>query len=215
MTSVVYKKFVAKALTENKEQNLEILKEFYQKDWGGKRNTDNDKLLYEVFKNKDINERCIELNAKYSTRIGVKNGNIKKIAEIISTETDINPDQLLKKLKEEKLPNYKSFISKYCHWYYEVYQNEKHYPIFDTYVRYGLIYYGIVYHYIDDFSPLHNSIDHFISTYLPNKGSDRVELKTSLHHKISVYRLVDKFLWLQYKQSINNAALVGIKLNLS
>ena len=55
-------------------------------------------------------------------------------------------------------------------------------------------------------------VDKFIEEYLPKKltGANRIELKLEikieknnvpelLHEEISIYRLVDKFLWLQYE----------------
>ena len=43
------------------------------------------------------------------------------------------------------------------------------------------------------------AVDEFIKRFLNKKGTDRIELKTDFHDFISIYRLVDKFLWLQGK----------------
>jgi len=202
---------------ENKEENLKKLKNFYENSWCNPEISEkqsyyieNDIALYELFNKKDeICEQCKNINSKYSTRIS--NKDIKIISGIIKKyiedELDLNPESFLEKFKENGgLKNYKSFISKYCHWYYEVKNyGQIHFPIYDKYVRFGLIYYNVSYLCVEDFNKLKNLIDKFIEDYLPNKGYERIEIKLNklkqndFPEKISIYRLVDKFLWLQYK----------------
>ena len=185
------------------------------KDLQLKKYLENDKELYGLFKknNKKEKEKCQKLNQFYFA--GIKNTkHLEIIIEIIRDlpDKEICPQGLLLKIKEKKLSLYQSFISKYCHWHHEVNISKNHFPIFDNNVKYSLVYYQMTGTEIKKYKHLKYFVDKFIEEYLPEKlvGVDRIKLKleikiektvdpNSLHEEISIYRLVDKFLWLQYE----------------
>jgi len=117
-----------------------------------------------------------------------------------------------------------SFVSKYFHWYNEVNSGDAS-PIYDGNVREGLKIYCEDEN-INNMERLKGRIDVFIGELElkidknnPNKlnGTDRInnrvdfpkiknfknEEHNCLYENISIYRLVDKFLWLTYKIAEN------------
>jgi hypothetical protein len=100
---------------------------------------------------------------------------------------------------------YPSFRSKFKHWQKEVNTTTEASPINDSHVRNMLNKYGfkkikyISSNYSDSQKILKIAVDEFIKRFLNKKGTERIELKTAFHDFISIYRLVDKFLWLQGK----------------
>jgi hypothetical protein len=189
-----------------------------------KKYLENDKNLYESFKKDNEIKKCQKLNQLYFAGIPKKkNGKTLNIIveNIIKPNIkNLSPENLLNDLNEhnnnktgsEKLSLYQSFISKYCHWHHEVNISENHFPIFDKNVKYSLVYYQMTGAEIKKYEHLKYFVDKFIEEYLPKKltGANRIELKLEikieknnvpelLHEEISIYRLVDKFLWLQYE----------------
>ena len=102
----------------------------------------------------------------------------------------------MKKHKKTKLI---SLESKYLHWKDEVNGSKNSYPIYDSKVRNELKLYSLQskLNYLD----LKAKIDEFIKTYLGNEVRSFVDINEidGLPKSISIYRLVDKFLWLNNK----------------
>ena len=212
---------------KDKAGNFKKLINFYTNIWAGAKEgkyLKNDIELYELFKKDDEIEKCKNLNQLYFAGIPKEKDDktLKKIVEnIINPEiNNLSPENLLKALNEyniknddkEKLSLYQSFISKYCHWHHEVNISKNHFPIFDKNVKYSLVYYQMTGAEIKKYEHLKYFVDKFIEEYLSEKlvGVNRIELKLKikieknnvpelLHEEISIYRLVDKFLWLQYE----------------
>jgi hypothetical protein len=221
---------------KDKAGNFKKLINFYTNIWADPKNDKylkNDKELYESFKKNDEEKKCKQLNQFYSAGIKKKR-HLEIIQDLLSEKEEIYPQALFLKIKE-KLPLYKSFISKYCHWHHEVNKSQNHFPIFDKNVKYSLVYYQMTGAEIKSYEHLKHLVDKFIEEYLPKEykdlddeykiesrnesrpenpeklvGVNRIKLKleikieendfpSSLHEEISIYRLVDKFLWLQYK----------------
>ena len=205
---------------------LGFLKHFYFKVWGSYADyVENDLVLYEIFKKgndeKDfiIEARIAVLDKMYGTRIKA----FRKITEIFKEKNIKNEknyfDSIIKSLVNQKIDNgdterqfyvqvETSFVSKYFHWYNEV-NNGDASPIYDGNVKNGLEKYGFGEN-IKDMGTLKESINEFIGN-MGLEGTTRINIKNKkitnfqeeeldcLYENISIYRLVDKFLWLTYK----------------
>ena len=206
---------------------LGFLKHFYVKVWGSYADyVENDLVLYEIFKKgndeKDfiIEARVAVLDKMYGTRIKA----FRKITEIFkkNIKNDKNNfDSIIEILVNQKKDNgdterqfyvqaETSFVSKYFHWYNEVNVGDAS-PIYDGNVKNGLKKYGSEKN-INDIKNLKISIDDFIGN-LGLKGTNRIndwgsfpriknyksKENNCLYNNVSIYRLVDKFLWLTYK----------------
>ncbi len=114
-----------------------------------------------------------------------------------------------------------SFVSKYFHWYNEVNDDRYASPIYDGNVKDGLKKYGFEKN-INDMENIKKSINEFIvnlelKDHKINSeslvGTNRIndwgnfpriknydnEINNCLYNNVSIYRLIDKFLWLTYK----------------
>ena len=207
---------------------LGFLKHFYVEVWGSYADyVENDLVLYEIFKKgndeKDfiIEARVAVLDKMYGTRIKA----FRKITEIFkeNIKNDKNNknnfDSIIESLVNQKIDNGNterqfyvqaetSFVSKYFHWYNEV-NNSEVSPIYDGNVKNGLKKY-VFGENIKDMGTLKESINEFIGN-MGLEGTTRINIKNKkitnfqeeeldcLYENISIYRLVDKFLWLTYK----------------
>ncbi len=191
---------------DNKEQNLEILKVFYNKVWmSDKRYVDNDRALYFIFKqsNKGIfsdNVKGFILNEMYSAF--VKNKDLFAVIDSVIKKQESKVELFHPETEEITASdnNYPSFRSKFDHWNNEINTNTST-PINDSHVRGKLEEYGYQRILYNQYDSLKNTIDTFIKDYLGTtiEGINRIDLKTDFHDTISIYRLVDKFLWLSYR----------------
>ena len=204
---------------------LGFLKHFYVKVWGSYVDyVENDLVLYEIFKKENDDEKFIieariaVLDKMYGTRIKA----FRKITEIFKKNIkneENNFDSIIESLVNQKIDNGNterqfyvqaetSFVSKYFHWYNEV-NNGDASPIYDGNVKNGLEKYGFGEN-IKDMGTLKESINEFIGN-MGLEGATRINIKNKkienfqnkehdcLYENISIYRLVDKFLWLTYK----------------
>ena len=191
---------IIKLKKNNSKENLTILKDFYVNVWAKfERYRENDVFLYVLFKNKKVSERIkIEiLNKFYSA--GMKDVQIYSFIENkknLKLNTIGDFEYEYKKHKKTKLI---SLESKYLHWKDEVNGSKNSYPIYDSKVRNELKLYSLQskLNYLD----LKAKIDEFIKTYLGNEVRSFVDINEidGLPKSISIYRLVDKFLWLNNK----------------
>ena len=191
---------IIKLKKNNSKENLTILKDFYVNVWAKfERYRENDVFLYVLFKNKKVSERIkIEiLNKFYSA--GMKDVQIYSFIENkknlkLTTIGDFEYEY--KKHKKTKLI---SLESKYLHWKDEVNGSKNSYPIYDSKVRNELKLYSLQSKL--NYSDLKAKIDEFIKTYLGNEVRSFVDINEidGLPKSISIYRLVDKFLWLNNK----------------
>lgn len=215
-------------LTNDKAKNLKILKDFYVNDWGGLDSyVKNDKILYEIFKkdhdNKDfiIHARVGMLSEMYSARVD----NIPDMVEILKKEKGEHEYKSIHdKYCGSKNGNkdLKSFISKYVHWYNEV-NNYKAIPIYDSEVR-EMIFdsfektqngkrtiinvndKNFTKNSLRTIDSLFEAIDKYIEMHFNDKGTHREKVQIKdLHEEVSIYRLVDKFLWLSSKKKLPNS----------
>lgn len=197
---------------KNKQDNLEILINFYHKVWCKlDYYYENDMLLYSLFSSKKYSPRlkALILNKLYSA--GMKDIQLinfsEKIENLNTSEIGTNHYLGLGNEDAEFKSKLTSLESKYLHWENEV-SGSQFSPIFDSNVKNELKKYTKF--KIDNFSNLKEAIDHFIREYLsindPEKQS--IELNCELHNRISIYRLVDKFLWLS-----NKIRIIGDKRN--
>lgn len=208
--------------------SLNFLKKFYKEVWAKSSSYgENDKKLYEIFKKEHdekefiIETRVLLLDYMYGTQI-------KSVLEIIDIIRDKKPSEgfksdsvnnMLNEVKIKKQTNPKiryetSFFTKYCHWYNEV-NNKEPMPIYDKNVRVGLS----IYNGTKDFecarkesSKIKYDSDSFgkeIKKFMENLDllkllqNGKIDLGDGFPKQVSVYRLVDKFLWLMYKIKIN------------
>jgi hypothetical protein len=188
---------------KNKHSNLEILIDFYKNVWCEYNHYyENDKLLYSLFFSNNYSPRlkALILNKLYSA--GMKDIQLINFSEQIESVDllKIEPNQYIGLYNDGSLFNSKltSLESKYLHWKNEV-NNSQFSPIFDSNVTNELQKYQ--YKKINEFSDLKINIDCFIKEYLSinDPENQRIELKCGLHDAVSVYRLVDKYLWLSNK----------------
>ncbi len=204
------------------ERNIEILKEFYEQVWMQEVTyVENDRALYFIFKQSNSgifsdNVKGFILNQMYSA--GVKNISLFEVIESIKNKkNNINSKELglLTDIENNDNNNYPSFRSKYDHWDNEV-NTDIATPINDSNVRNMLKKYYNNYNANNNNSTnLTDTINNFIKDYLGKEnGIERIDLKTDFHEKISIYRLVDKFLWLSHKKITrhkNKDSIVGKK----
>ena len=191
---------IIKLKKNNSKENLTILKDFYVNVWAKfERYRENDVFLYVLFKNKKVSERIkIEiLNKFYSA--GMKDVQIYSFIENkknLKLNTIGDFEYEYKKHKKTKLI---SLESKYLHWKDEVNGSKNSYPIYDSKVRNELKLYSLQSKL--NYSDLKAKIDEFIKTYLGNEVRSFVDINEidGLPKSISIYRLVDKFLWLNNK----------------
>ena len=200
-------------LQGNHEDNLKIIKIFYTKVWGSyEKYVQNDKVLYSIFLDEKKCEpltKAVVLNNFYSA--GMFADQAEEFAEHI--KLNHNDNELGKKKYRGKKPRrLLSMESKYVHWYAEVNGGIKR-PIYDKNVREVLNYYkkndGKPYLCFEnkknrscDYKELNEAIDDFNSEKFGKDGNSSIEIDHKIDNipKIkSLYRLVDKFLWLQYK----------------
>ena len=191
---------IIKLKKNNSKENLTILKDFYVNVWAKfERYRENDVFLYVLFKNKKVSERIkIEiLNKFYSA--GMKDVQIYSFIENkknLKLNTIGDFEYEYKNHKKTKLI---SLESKYLHWKDEVNGSKNSYPIYDSKVRNELKLYSLQSKL--NYSDLKAKIDEFIKTYLGNEVRSFVDINEidGLPKSISIYRLVDKFLWLNNK----------------
>ena len=132
---------------ENEGKNLEILKKFYTDVWSNcLEYVENDKLLYDIFKDKNYSPRikAVVLNDLYSA--GMKGIQIYDFAEEIQ---ELKEDEIGKKQytgrnnANKEIRNFLiSLESKYLHWHNEA-NNLDSIPIYDGKARNELANYKI------------------------------------------------------------------------
>lgn len=150
---------------------------------------------------------------------GFKDGCIERAIKLIEERNEEKAkerkDQNLEAVSKKDIREEISFFSKYCHWYNEV-NNHKAMPIYDKNVRVGLA----CYNNDEEFEKIYENTYQSIRTYSTgekalldqvNKFITNLELYesgnllgesrniTGINEKVSIYRLVDKFLWLTFK----------------
>ena len=184
----------------NNDKNLEILKNFYSDVFQKyEEYLENDNALYFIFNPKNNNffsdnVKGFILNEMYSAMVKSKD-----LFQVINAATNKKNDY------DSNNNRYPSFRSKFEHWKNEVNTTNEASPINDSHVRNMLNKYGIEKikyissNYSDSQKILKEAVDKFIKKFLNKEGTNRIELKTDFHDSISIYRLVDKFLWLQGK----------------
>ena len=197
---------------KNKQNNLKILINFYNNVWCKfDHYYENDKLLYSLFSSINYSPRlkALILNKLYSA--GMRDIQLinfsKQIESVDLLKIEVNQYVGLYNDGSTFSSKLTSLESKYLHWKNEV-SNSQFSPIFDSNVKNELKKYQM--NSIVTFSDLKQSIDHFIREYLSinDPENQSIELKSELHNKISIYRLVDKFLWLS-----NKIRIIGDKKN--
>ena len=188
---------------KNKHSNLEILIDFYKNVWCEYNHYyENDKLLYSLFSSNNYSPRlkALILNKLYSA--GMKDIQLINFSEQIESVDllKIEANQYTGLYNDGSVFSSKliSLESKYLHWKNEV-SDSQFSPIFDSNVKNELKKYQK--NSIITFTDLKQSIYNFIKEYLSinDPENQRIELKCGLHHAASVYRLVDKYLWLSNK----------------
>ncbi len=204
--------FFINTMIPKEKINLEILRKFYIDVWAKYTPyVENDRALYFIFNHKNDaifsnRVRGFILNEMYSAFVHDTHLN-----EVINdycnfhTSEDVNKEILnlkeqvkLNKSKNEKIEidrNYPSFLSKFSHWRFEANQLWKDAcPIYDNHVRKAL-------KCGNSYENVKAGIEKFIKEKLKiNNLSEPITLKIDgLHEEISIYRLVDKFLWLSGK----------------
>jgi hypothetical protein len=192
--------------------NLDDLITFYNNVWGEyKEYVENDKSLYFIFdkKNEHIFSKRVKvltLNKMYSA--GLDDIQINNFCN--KFEWDITCEKYQKNGDNGKAKKQISIESKLCHWNSEVNNLENAVPIYDRNVRKALSYYKIkAEKNTVDFLKIKSQIDTFISKFLGKKETVKVNVD-GLPPQISIYRLVDKFLWLSYKMRYNEDKLEGL-----
>ena len=197
---------------KNKQNNLKILINFYNNVWCKLDHYyENDKLLYSLFSSNNYSPRlkALLLNKLYSA--GMRDIQLINFADQIESVDllKIEANQYTGLYNDGSVFSSKltSLESKYLHWKNEV-SDSQFSPIFDSNVKNELKKYQK--NSIITFSDLKKSIDHFIREYLSinDPENQSIELNCELHNKISIYRLVDKFLWLS-----NKIRIIGDKKN--
>ena len=197
---------------KNKQNNLDILINFYNNVWCKLDHYyENDKLLYSLFSSNNYSPRLMALilNKLYSA--GMRDIQLINFADQIESVDllKIEANQYTGLYNDGSVFSSKltSLESKYLHWKNEV-SDSQFSPIFDSNVKNELKKYQK--NSIITFSDLKQSIDNFIKEYLSINDPENhsIELNCELHNKISIYRLVDKFLWLS-----NKIRIIGDKQN--
>jgi len=198
--------------------NIVSLKKFYCEVWCKlDKITDSDKILYKIFnseldKNPHINlTRIATLSKLYYAPVD----NISDMIEVINEcmeEHECN-NKNCKKILEYDCVIYKytskgnnklqSFISKYCHWYNEV-NNRQATPIIDKYIKSAL--------HCKNYNDVNDKINSIIAN-LKTQNNQRIDLDNCislgdniLYQNISIYRLIDKYLWTYQKFKDNETA---------
>jgi hypothetical protein len=202
--------------------NLNFLIEFYEKVWFEyASHKKNDEMLYELFNKKNGNEdfmlcaRIYTLSGMYSARVYNVHDMLEAIRCAHAKQELYNSDILENYCKKEGNHKLISFISKYCHWYNEVNNIGQATPIYDGNVRDALKHYKCETNgKIKDYEGLKDGVDEFIKEVVKESSDTVISLPIGgLHTQLSIYRLVDKFLWLSYKvkePSKNDSNLLGI-----
>lgn len=199
---------------ENKEANLQTLIHFYNSVWGVyEEYVENDKALYFIFDDKNSaifskRAKVIILNTMYSA--GMKD--VQKDDFVDNFDWTVSGKKYKKNGGDYRSTQLLSLESKLCHWKSEVNNQSKALPIYDNNVKWGLDYYRQDKLRRDSqnsrnaryqrFPALQKAVDEFITKYLGKEGSDVIQTQKEvegLPNAISIYRLVDKFLWLSYK----------------
>lgn len=200
----------------DKDKNLEILKSFYENVWGKYTHyVENDKVLYKVFDNKnDVfadRVRISILNNFYSA--GMKNIQIydfkEKVGNLKSADDIGNIGKNCYHGYGNKMGHCNFLISlesKYLHWITEA-VGLPTIPIYDANVKDELKNYELedsdlsrkIESKKNEYTKLKKTIDAFIKKYFNKSGSEYISLEMDFHNQVSIYRLVDKFLWLSNK----------------
>jgi hypothetical protein len=198
--------------------NIVFLKNFYCEVWCKlDKMTIADKILYKIFnseldKNPHINlTRIATLSILYSVPVD----NISCMERVIDEcmnehECDnkncmkiLEYDCFFKKYTNQGNNKLQSFISKYCHCYSEV-NNRQATPIIDKYIKLAL--------QCKNYNDVKEKIKLIIKN-LETEDNQRIDLDNCislgdniLYQNISIYRLIDKYLW-TYQKFKNNTEI--------
>ncbi len=197
--------------------NRDFLIGFYKEVWlKFEHYVNNDKVLYELFK-KDHDDKEFILHARICALSSMYAAAIDNIPHMLETIKNCNNklvhDEILTRYADDgKNYNLISFISKYCHWYNEVNHVEESTPIYDVNVRNALKHYGC--EKIKNYEGLKDGTKKFIQEIGGVSFNTIIPLSIDgLHTELSIYRIVDKFLWLSYKVDKLNKRKAGLKKN--
>ncbi len=194
------------------KKNLDILISFYNNVWGGYAEyVDYDKALYCMFKKDNEGNfskmaKVVVLNKMYSA--GMKDVQLESFVK--DFDWVISGRQYKKYGGDYKSNQLLSLESKLCHWNNEVNDKSKTSPIYDNNVRVVISHYtGVSKSSMNgNFKDTKKAVDDFITKYLGGDIKDPITVTVEgLPSEISIYRLVDKFLWLSYK-IIKNGRMV-------
>lgn len=226
-------KFKDVIFTDNASQNLNIIISFYQDVWSKYQTYYyNDIALYEIFRNKNNNFhdfcKISILNNFYSA--GMNNIQIYEFVDNLSkldlANVGITKYCGIKNDGSKYCSHLLSLESKFLHWSKEL-SGDKSVPIYDNNVINELkiakklykinhnndLFSGLDSHNKTEFSIFILKINLYITKYLRlDNPEDRIPLEIdNLHKKVSIYRLVDKFLWLNNKFRVLNQKIISKK----